>query len=86
MKEKYQKFLIRLGVEKSEIHVVGLLFSLSLALGFFHISFELSATTLFLNYYDEDVLSRSLLFSGVLGIVLTFIYSKLQNHIVLFLV
>lgn len=76
-----KKILESLGVEKGETQSVVLLFVLSLFLGFFHITLELSATTLFLSHFNESMLSQALLISGLLGLSITFLYSKLQSVI-----
>jgi len=67
-----------LGIESGEGTLVVLFFFFAMALGFFHISFEISATTLFLDFYAEADLSKALLISGLAGLALTFFYSKMQ--------
>lgn len=67
-----------LRVEEGEVNQVLLFFGLAMSLGFFHISFEICSTTLFLELFGKAELSQALFISGLIGLSLTFIYSKLQ--------
>lgn len=67
-----------LRVEDGEANLVLLFFGLAMSLGFFHISFEICSTTLFLELFGEAELSQALFISGLIGLSLTFLYSKLQ--------
>jgi len=70
-----------LRVEEGETSLVLLFFGLAMSLGFFHISFEICSTTLFLEHFGETELSQALFVSGLIGLSLTFLYSKLQAWI-----
>lgn len=70
-----------LRIEEDETRLVFLFFGLAMSLGFFHISFEICSTTLFLELFDKAELSQALFISGLIGLSLTFLYSKLQAWI-----
>lgn len=67
-----------LNIEREEFLAVSLLISQSVFLGMFYGTFDIGAHTMFLKTYPESMIPKAYMISGVLGIVLTSIYSKLQ--------
>ncbi|NOY37429.1 MAG: hypothetical protein GXO83_07615 [Chlorobi bacterium] len=76
-----QKGLFRfLNVEKDEQSRVGLLLLQSLFLGFFYGTLDIGAHALFLSEFSEHMLPHAFVISGLVGILLTTIYSHLQSR------
>ena len=61
--------------------MVALLVSQSFFIGIFFAALEISATSLFMEQYGETLLGRAFLVSGLMGMVLTGIFSSLQGRI-----
>jgi ATP:ADP antiporter, AAA family len=72
------RFLHFLGVEYGEESMVSLLLTQSVFLGLFYGAFDISAHSLFLAVFDETIMARAYVISGMAGIVLTSIYSYVQ--------
>lgn len=70
-----------LGIEKTERQSVLLLALQSLFIGIFNGTFYIGSHTLFIGSYGEKMIPQGYMISGLVGIVLTFIFSKLQNNI-----
>lgn len=70
-----------LNVEKDEQTRVGLLLIQSLFLGFFYGALDIGAHALFLSEYSEHMLPQAFVISGIVGITLTMIYTRLQSRI-----
>lgn len=68
-----------LDVESGEERMVTLLIIQSFFLGVYNITLSVSAESLFLQTFDEVMIGRAYMLSGVAGILLTAIYSKLQS-------
>ena len=67
-----------LGVEAGEESMVAMLLTQSVFLGIFFGAFDISAHSLFLSVYDEKMMARAYVISGLAGIVLTGTYTWLQ--------
>ena len=78
MKEKLFKLL---GVEPGEESMVSMLLAQSVFLGIFFGAFDISAHSLFLSIFDEKMMARGYVVSGLAGIVLTSFYTLLQTRI-----
>ena len=72
------KFLHFLGVEPGEESMVSLLLAQSVFLGLFYGAFDISAHSLFLAVFDETIMARAYVVSGLSGILLTSLYSYIQ--------
>ncbi len=70
-----------LNIEKQERSSVLFFLIQSVFLGIFYGAFDVGAHALFLTVYPADMIPRAYLVSGVVGIVLTTIYARLQNKI-----
>ena len=70
-----------LSIEEGEGLSVLLLIVQSFFIGVFFQSFEISATALFMESYGKEMIGNAYLLSGLVGIILTAIYSKLQGNI-----
>lgn len=70
-----------LNVEMEERRSVTLLGIQSVFIGVFYGLFDISAHTLFLKEYSEEMIAQAYSLSGVLGIVMTAIYSKFQQKV-----
>lgn len=77
----YTALLKSLNIEKREAGMVALLVSQSFFIGIFFAALEISATALFMEQYGEKLLGRAFLVSGLMGMVLTGIFSSLQGKI-----
>jgi len=69
-----------LGVESGEESMVSMLLAQSVFLGIFFGAFDISAHSLFLSIFDEKMMAKGYVVSGVAGIVLTAIYTELQTR------
>ncbi|MDB4534551.1 hypothetical protein N9242_06725, partial [Vicingaceae bacterium] len=77
-----KKLLLSLfGIEQEESLSVSLLMIQSLFIGIFNGTFYISSHTLFIGSYGGESIPMAYLISGGVGIVLTLIYSKLQEKI-----
>ncbi len=70
-----------LNVEEKEQHPVLILILQSFFIGIFYGSYDISAHTLFLTEYGETLIPRAYLLSGFVGILITSVYSFLQNKL-----
>jgi len=70
-----------LNIEDNERTSVLLLLTQSIFIGIFFGAFEIGATTLFLDEFDEGMIANAFAVSGFVGIILTSIYTKLQSVI-----
>lgn len=77
----YEALLKSLNIERREAGMVALLVSQSFFIGIFFAALEISATALFMDQYGEQQLGRAFLVSGLMGMVLTGIFSSLQGKI-----
>jgi len=77
----YSALLKALNIERRESGMVSLLVFQSFFIGIFTLSLEISATTLFMEEYGKELLGSAYLFSGLIGMVLTGIFSFLQSRI-----
>jgi len=69
-----------LGVETGEESMVSMLLAQSVFLGIFFGAFDISAHSLFLSIFDEKMMARGYVISGLAGIILTSIYTGLQTR------
>ena len=67
-----------LGVEPGEESMVSLLLTQSVFLGIFFGAFDISAHSFFLSVFDEKMMARGYVLSGLAGIILTSFYTFLQ--------
>lgn len=81
MKQKFKKILRSLNIEPQEAVMVMLLLVQSVFLGIFFGSFETCASTIFLGNFSENMLGKGFMVSGVAGIILTSLYTYLQDKI-----
>jgi len=77
MKEKLFKLI---GVETGEESMVSMLLTQSVFLGIFFGAFDISAHSLFLSIFDEKMMARGYVVSGLSGIILTSMYTYLQTR------
>ena len=68
-------------IEEHETGKVFLLVLLSVFIGIFYATFDISATALFLDEFSESMISKAMLVSGAVGILMTMLYARLQNKI-----
>jgi hypothetical protein len=78
--EMRNRILHFLGVEAGEESMVSLLLYQSVFLGLFYGAFDISAHSLFLAVFDETIMARAYIVSGLAGIVLTTVYSYIQTR------
>lgn len=74
-------FYKALNIESGEEASVMLLLFQSMFLGIFYGTFDISAHALFLEFFEQDMIPRAFLVSGVVGIVITSLYAWLQSRI-----
>ena len=70
-----------LNLRREEIVPVSLLVMQSVFLGFFLGAFDVGANTLFLNSFDQSMIPKAIVISGITGIILTSIYSFFQSRL-----
>ncbi len=70
-----------LNIESNETKSVLLLITQSVFFGIFYGSFEIVANTLFLKTFDSSLIPNAYLISGIIGIIMTSIFSKFQKNI-----
>ena len=75
MKDRLFKLL---GIETGEESMVSMLLTQSVFRGIFFGAFDISAHSIFLSVYDEKMMARAYVISGLAGIVLTGSYTWLQ--------
>jgi ATP/ADP translocase len=80
MKEKYSLYK-SLNIEANEVVPVVLLIAQSVFLGIFYGTFDIGAHTLFLKTFPEDMIPKAYIISGMVGIVMTAVFSKYQSII-----
>ncbi|HEX2977086.1 MAG TPA: hypothetical protein VHO68_14205, partial [Bacteroidales bacterium] len=68
-----------LGVEAGEESMVTMLLTQSVFLGIFFGAFDISAHSLFLSIFDEKMMAKGYVVSGIAGIILTSLYTWLQT-------
>jgi ATP/ADP translocase len=69
-----------LGVETGEESMVSMLLTQSVFLGVFFGAFDISAHSLFLSVFDEKMMARAYVVSGLAGIILTSLYTWMQTR------
>ena len=69
-----------LGVESGEKSMVSMLLTQSVFLGIFFGAFDISAHSLFLAIFDEKMMARGYVVSGIAGIILTSLYTWFQTR------
>ncbi len=74
-------FYKALNIEVEERKLVLILLSQSIFLGIFYGAFDIGAHTLFLDTFDEEMIPKAFTISGLAGIILTTLYSKIQSRI-----
>ncbi len=74
------KLFSLLGVESGEESMVSMLLTQSVFLGVFFGSFDISAHSLFLAIFDEKMMARGYVVSGIAGIILTSLYTWFQTR------
>lgn len=70
-----------LGIESGEESMVTMLLTQSVFLGIFFGAFDISAHSLFLSIFDEKMMAKAYVVSGLAGIVLTSLYTWLQTKL-----
>jgi ATP:ADP antiporter, AAA family len=78
MKDRLFKLL---GIESGEESMVLILLTQSVFLGIFFGAFDISAHSFFLSIFDEKMMARGYVVSGLAGIILTSGYTLLQRRI-----
>jgi ATP/ADP translocase len=76
-----EKFFALLGIEQGEESIVSVLLTQSVFLGIFFGAFDISAHSLFLSVFDEKMMARAYVVSGLAGIILTSLYTFLQTKL-----
>lgn len=74
------KIFALLGIESGEESMVTMLLTQSVFFGIFLGSFDISAHSLFLSIFDEKMMARGYVVSGIAGIILTSLYTWLQTR------
>jgi ATP/ADP translocase len=80
MKEKSQ-LLKSFNIMPDEVTSVLLLIAQSVFLGIFYGTFDIGAHTLFLKTFPDEMIPKAYIISGIIGIILTSIFSKFQSKI-----
>ena len=70
-----------LNLRRDEVVPVSLLLFQSIFLGFFLGAFDVGANTLFLNSFNQDMIPKAIVISGIIGIILTSLYSYFQKRV-----
>ena len=73
------KFFALLGIKSGEKSMVSMLLTQSIFLGMFFGAFDITAHSLLLSIFDEKMLARGYIFSGITGIILIYLYSWLKK-------
>jgi ATP/ADP translocase len=74
------KIFALLGIESGEESMVTMLLTQSVFFGIFLGAFDISAHSLFLSIFDEKMMARGYVVSGIAGIILTSLYTWLQTR------
>ena len=74
------RFFSLLGIESGEESMVSELLMQSIFLGIFFGAFDISAHSLFLSIFDEKMMAKGYVVSGIAGIFLTSLYTWLQTR------
>ncbi len=74
------KLFSLLGVESGEESMVSMLLMQSVFLGIFFGAFDISAHSLFLAIFDEKMMAKGYVVSGIAGIILTTVYTWVQTR------
>ncbi len=74
------RLLILPGVESGEESIVSMLLTQSVFLGIFFGTFDISAHSIFLSVFDEKIMARGYVISGLTGIILTMLYALMLNR------
>lgn len=77
----FNSLLKKLNIEKQEVGFISLLFLSAFLLGAYLISFDVTAHTLFFQYWNQEDILLAYIFSGIFGIFLFFIYTILHKRI-----
>jgi ATP:ADP antiporter, AAA family len=75
-----ERILSLLGIEPGEESMIITLLTQSVFLGIFFGSFDISAHSLFLSIFDEKKMAQAYVISGLTGIILTTLYTQVQNR------
>ena len=75
------KILNTFNIEPEESKGVFLLIFQSIFIGIFYGAYEIAANSLFLDYFEKSQITQAYAVSGMAGIILTAIYSNLQEKI-----
>jgi len=70
-----------LGIESGEESMVTMLLMQSVFIGIFFGAFDISAHSLFLSIFDEKMMAKGYVVSGIAGIILTSLYTWLQTRL-----
>ncbi len=70
-----------MGIVPGEESLISLLLAQSVLTGIFLGAFDISAHSLFLSVFDEKMMARAYVLSGMSGIILTLLYTWLQKKI-----
>ncbi len=81
MKEVFRKFFRAMNVEANETTMVFLLLSQSVFLGIFYGALDIASNSLFLGSFPAEMLPRAFTVSGLVGILMTSVYSTLQKKL-----
>jgi hypothetical protein len=68
-----------LGISSEEGHKVSMLLTQSVFIGIFIGAFDITAYSLLLSTYDEKLMARGFVFSGLAAIILIYLYLKLRS-------
>ncbi len=68
-------------VKAEELRLVYLLIIQSLCIGVFNIAYDIGAHTIFLDRFSADMIPQAYILSGAAGVLITFIYTRLQERI-----
>src|SRR5665647_404585 len=68
------------GIETGEKSTVSMLLTQSVFLGIFIGAFDISAHSLLLSAYNEKMMARGYIFSGITGIILAYIFNWLKTR------
>ena len=74
-------FITLFNIEPSEFRIVFWLIFQSIFLGIFVGTYDVACHSLFLDEFGDKAIPQAYVFSGLLGIVTTFIYTQLQKYI-----
>ncbi len=78
---KFTSIYKSLNIEEKEVTPVLLLIAQSIFIGIFYGAYDIGAHTLFLNVFPEDMIPKAYIISGIVGIILTTAFSKIQSKV-----